>query len=162
MQPLPLGPFWSTPGNVSSLPQDLDLHWQKLLEFCPLCARESHSWESVSLLDFTTRPPKEDVRGISWPLNSVGYPVLQNCNVWVAWGSLEAWATGTQAHQRKEALKKLPVLQEPSTGEALDTVGFKIWIRHLLCRRLLLEKPNAMQSWALEKSVCWGEHTGTR
>lgn len=113
------------------------------------------------------------------PRISVGFGVLYTTLIpearsWEQPPALKSLVLQEPAHQRKQALEKLPVLREASsTGEALHPAGVQLWIRHPLCGRLVLgkhckfqestveqvctvEAQSQMQcrSWALEEHVC--------
>lgn len=85
MQKLPLELRWSTQGKVSSIPQNLDLHWHNSLEFCPLSPRESHSWEGFSLLSLCYETTQGECVGQS----PTDQSVLQSLDIGVGSGTQE-------------------------------------------------------------------------
>lgn len=71
--------------EVSSIPQNLDLHWHNLLEFRPLSPRESHSWEGFSLLALCYKTTQGECVGQSFTDQSV----LQSLDIGVGSGIQE-------------------------------------------------------------------------
>lgn len=129
MRPLPLGLGWSTQRKVSPLPQDLDLHWQNLLESCCLGAhgKVSHCWH------FIERQSKMGAKNIGRLWSPIHHPYSRSQILGVASSTQEPCATGTCAPK------------EAGSGETASSAGSKQhWRSFAPCWCLALDKASTL------------------